>query len=77
MTALKVTGVDNRGDDKHPFGYIYFSDGSRIGWAPGARGNVTGPYGLFIPETCHAPVSGSHYVVANRHMKENYPQYAK
>ena len=31
--ALTITQVDNRGDDSVPYGYVYFSDGSRIGYA--------------------------------------------
>lgn len=34
---LKVDTVDNRGSADVPFGYVYFSDGSRVGYAPGAE----------------------------------------
>ena len=27
---LRATGADNRGDDEHPFGFVYFSDNMRV-----------------------------------------------
>lgn len=35
--ALAVEGFDSRGTLDAPFGYIEFSDGLRIGYAPGTR----------------------------------------
>lgn len=35
---LKIDGFINRGDDEYPFGFIDFTDGTRIGYAPGANG---------------------------------------
>jgi hypothetical protein len=39
-----VTGVDNRGNTEHPFGYVYFSDGNRLMFGDTVTG--VGPYGL-------------------------------
>lgn len=33
---IKVAYRDNRGDEETQFGFVYFSDGTRIGYAPGA-----------------------------------------
>jgi hypothetical protein len=30
MMALKIESWENRGDDEVPFGFVYFSDGSRV-----------------------------------------------
>lgn len=30
---MKITGLDNRGDGQHPFGFVYFDDGSRVTYA--------------------------------------------
>lgn len=35
---LKIDGFTNRGDDEYPFGFIDFTDGTRIGYAPGTDG---------------------------------------
>lgn len=46
-TKIEVDGYDSRSPDfKVPFGYIYFTDGMRIGYSPGARQSVVD--GLFI-----------------------------
>lgn len=39
-----VTGVDNRGNREHPFGYVYFSDGNRLMF--GDTVNGVSEYGL-------------------------------
>lgn len=39
MSEIKIDGFYNRsGDDSNPFGYIDFTDGMRVAYAPGARG---------------------------------------
>jgi hypothetical protein len=30
---IEVSGFDNRGDNEFPFGFVYFTDGSRVGFA--------------------------------------------
>jgi hypothetical protein len=45
---IKVAYRDNRGDKETQFGFVYFSDGTRIGYAPGAvRDRIPGFPGLF------------------------------
>jgi len=41
-----VTGVDNRGNTEHPYGYVYFSDGNRLMF--GDTVNGVGEYGLNV-----------------------------
>ncbi len=31
--AVRVTGHDNRGDENIQFGFVYFDDGTRVGYA--------------------------------------------
>ncbi len=31
--TLKATHHDNRGDNEVPYGYVYFDDGTRVGYA--------------------------------------------
>lgn len=38
MSKTKVTEFVNRGSESEPHGYIYFSDGLRIAYAPGTQG---------------------------------------
>jgi hypothetical protein len=45
---ITVDGFYNRGSDDHPYGYIDFTDGLRIGFAPETR-DANG-WGLFIPD---------------------------
>lgn len=50
INGLMVTEIDNRGAQGTPYGYVYFSDESRVGFTPGLdsevwpsnRGDVTG-----------------------------------
>lgn len=44
--APTVTGVDNRGDAQHPFGYVYFSDGNRLMFGDMVSG--VGKYGINV-----------------------------
>jgi hypothetical protein len=34
-TALKVDGIDNRGTNEVPYGFVYFTDGLRVNFAKG------------------------------------------
>lgn len=38
MSIPKIDGFDNRGTQDYPFGFIDFTDGTRIGYAPGTDG---------------------------------------
>ncbi len=38
--VLTVTGVHNRGTMEVPYGFIYFSDDTRLGFAPGQAGTM-------------------------------------
>lgn len=66
MSELKISEFDNRNPDGKPdeaFGYLCFSDGLRIGYAPGARG--VDDWGLFIPEQ---PYKSRHLELAPHHI---------
>lgn len=60
--AIKVTGIDNRGDATVPFGYVYFSDGNRLGFGNTRDGK--GTYGLFAGNWGDVPQS--HYDAADK-----------
>lgn len=34
MAQVKVESYDNRGTPTEPFGFVYFSDGTRVGYTP-------------------------------------------
>lgn len=42
--AVTVTGVDNRGNREHPYGFVYFSDSNRLVFGDTVSG--IGSYGL-------------------------------
>lgn len=44
--ALEVESWENRGTDDTPFGYVYFSDGSRVGFS-----NAEGHDDVWEPRT--------------------------
>jgi hypothetical protein len=73
-----VTGFNNRGTPDHPFGFIEFNDGMRIGYSPGARG--TNPDGLFDPEQSYnlrdLDLRAAHWTAATRWVRGNLSQYA-
>lgn len=35
--TIEIDGFVNQGYPDHPFGFLYFTDGTRIGYAPGTR----------------------------------------
>ncbi len=43
---LKVEYFENRGSEDTPFGYVYFNDETRLGYAPGVEENQS-THGLF------------------------------
>jgi hypothetical protein len=49
MSEIQVESFNSRSNDNvHPFGYLYFTDGLRIGYAPLTDG--VDEWGLFIPD---------------------------
>lgn len=75
-TKLEIESWEDRSGQPEPnsnsFGFVYFSDGSRVGYAPGADG--VGPDGLFQPGTNgngqYRPVSRRHLVMAAALLRE-------
>lgn len=61
MTAV-VQSLDNRGTDECPFGYVYFTDGVRLSFAPGTSG-LGNPLGLFPSKGWGQP-KRDHYTAA-------------
>jgi hypothetical protein len=43
---LSVIKIENRGTEDSPFGYVYFNDDTRLGWAPGLE-EIANTEGLF------------------------------
>lgn len=37
---LRATEIDNRGTVEVPFGYVEFSDGTRVGFSPGKEAEI-------------------------------------
>lgn len=64
MTRPTIESHENRGDAEYPFGFVYFTDGSRLSFAPGTSG-LGNPLGLF-PSKGWAPekVRKAHYEAA-------------
>lgn len=61
----KVRAVDNRGEENVPYGYVYFTDGNRLGF--GDLRNGEGSFGLF--ESNWGPVGPAYYIAANDALK--------
>lgn len=64
---IKATRHDQRGTEDHPYGYVYFDDGTRLAYAPGTSG-LSNPLGLF-PGGWGA-VRDEHYKVATAYLNE-------
>jgi hypothetical protein len=68
MTSVKAVDYDNRGTREHPFGYVYFNDGTRLGFAPSAKVRdphpLAGKFNLFI--TNWGGLTGSHFKAAEK-----------
>jgi hypothetical protein len=69
---IEVDEFDNRGTEEHPFGFIYFNDGMRIGYSPGARG--TNEDGLFNCQQpyllAHLDLRAAHITAATKYVRE-------
>lgn len=74
MTKIEVTGFENRGTVEHPFGFIEFTDGLRIGYAPGADGpdrdGLFNPQQPFLAEKAGAEIRASHVTAARKFVRE-------
>lgn len=60
-----VTHFENRGTPDVPYGFVYFADGTRIGFAPTVEG-MFGPHGLF--ESNWGSCDVGHYVSAEEYL---------
>lgn len=71
--TLRVTSVDNRGDDTVPFGWVYFSDDTRAGF-----GNTRDGFGTFgvFPGTW-GPVTPKHFMLADHALTEMLPHVVR
>jgi len=65
---LKIDGFDSRGTAEYPFGYIDFTDGTRIGYAPGTRGaDVDGLFAAqqpYLTQRTGREPGAAHYTLA-------------
>ena len=67
MARLKVESHENRGTVEQPFGFVYFTDDSRVGYAPGIKeteesdGLFSGNWGGNTP---------THFALAFKYLKE-------
>lgn len=72
MPKIEVTGFDNRGTRQHPHGFIEFSDGMRIGYAPGTR--QADADGLFNCQQPHLlrdeELRAAHVTAARKYVRE-------
>lgn len=59
---IKVISRDERGVEEAPYGYVHFSDGTRLAYAPHTSG-LSNPLGLF-PSKGWGPVGEEHYAAA-------------
>ena len=60
MSELTVTGIDNRGDQTTAFGFVYFSDGVRVGFS---REGIWASRGW-------GPVQRQHFALAESKLRE-------
>jgi hypothetical protein len=72
VDKIAVEGFRNRGTEEHPFGFIEFNDGMRIGYSPGARG--TNEDGLFNCQQpyllAHLDLRAAHITAATKYVRE-------
>lgn len=61
LQHLRVINHDNRGDDRVPFGFVYFNDHTRVGYTgtKGADASMTGGWETVTPD---------HVEVADRYL---------
>jgi len=66
MPKPEIDGFDNRGSATHPFGFIVFTDGLRVGYAPNTDGSdedglfdAQQPYSLAIRNKRVTPTHNS------------------
>ncbi len=66
MTTIE--SHDNRGTEGAPYGYVYFTDGVRLSFAPGTSG-LSNPLGLFPSKGWGSPRT-AHYEVAAEYLRK-------
>jgi hypothetical protein len=71
-SAIKVLDVDNRGSDTSPYGWVYFSDDTRVGFG---SGDGPGTYGLFAGTW--GPATDLHYTLAEQALTELLPDVVR
>lgn len=66
--AVKAENHDNRGDDSHPYGFVYFTDGKRCSYAKGVGEfkGVSGGTGGW------EAISMTHIAEAQRYLTEKF-----
>lgn len=64
--TLKVTQGDNGG---YGYGFVYFNDDTRVGYAVGATEDGVGPYGMFPGNW--GGNTDEHFRLAGEWLKEN------
>lgn len=69
-----VEGVDNRGDENVPYGYVYFSDGVRVGFGDTRDG--MGAFGLFGGQAGWPVPKTTHFTLATKALNEMFPKIA-
>lgn len=82
VRKIEVDGYDSRGGAEQPFGYIDFTDGMRIGYAPDTDVDDVREDGLFICRQAYAmggkELTERHIRVAAAYVKETLaPALAK
>lgn len=70
---LFVTSADNRGTSDVPYGFVYFSDGSRVGFGDFPKG--IGRYGLFAVASHWPDVTPGHFVLASEKLHVELPDF--
>lgn len=72
--APTVEGVDNRGDAEVPYGYVYFSDGVRVGFGDTRDG--MGAFGLFGGQPGWERPKTVHFTLATQELNKLFPAIA-
>lgn len=70
---VSVTGADNRGTPDVPYGFVYFTDGARLGFGDARDG--LGKFGLFEAGHGWPSVAPIHYVLASEKLSAELPDF--
>lgn len=70
---VEVTDFENRGTKEHPYGFINFDDGMRIGYSPGSNGtNEDGLFNCQQPDNMrHRELRAAHITAATKFVREH------